>query len=285
MPEVPGVTHRFVETGRLRMHVAEAGEGDPVVLLHGWPQHWFCFRGLIGPLAERYRVLAVDMRGFGWSDAPRRGYGKEQMGEDVISLLDALGLDRVRLVAHDWGGVSGFFICVRHPERIERYVALNTGHLWVAPDRSLLANVWRLLWYQALMTVPGLGDVWIRRAVVPGISREMRRHGIWDEAAVESFGAQFTEPPRVRATQALYRQFLYRELPALLRGRWRRARLEVPTLFLHGERDPVISPELVRRVAGDPGPLELRFLPRLGHFLMEQSPDTVADEVLGFLER
>ena len=113
LPELPGVEHRFVDAGGVRLHVAEAGDGEPVVLLHGWPEHWWTWRHLIPGLAERYRVICPDLRGFGWSDAPRRGYEKEQFAADVAELLDSLDLHDVRLVGHDWGGVAGFILCVR----------------------------------------------------------------------------------------------------------------------------------------------------------------------------
>src|SRR5919112_407695 len=74
MPHIGRVSHDFHVVDGVRFHVAEAGEGEPLVLLHGWPQHWWSWRELIGPLAERYRVICPDIRGMGWSDAPRGGY-------------------------------------------------------------------------------------------------------------------------------------------------------------------------------------------------------------------
>ena len=119
MPEIPGVevAHDFVDAGGLRMHVASAGPADaePLVLLHGWPQHWYAWRRLIGPLSQRYRVIAPDLRGFGWTDAPSGGYEKRELAADVVALLDALGLDRVRLAGHDWGGFVGFLLCLEAP--------------------------------------------------------------------------------------------------------------------------------------------------------------------------
>src|SRR5436190_9552853 len=112
MPQVDGVTHRFVEVraedGPLSVHVAEAGEGPPLLLLHGWPQHWWCFRHLIPQLSERFRVIAPDLRGLGWSDAPPEGYEKRQLAGDILELLDHEGLARVSVMGHDWGGFVAF---------------------------------------------------------------------------------------------------------------------------------------------------------------------------------
>src|SRR3954469_17140002 len=107
LPRVDGVEHRAVDVDGTRFHVAEAGDGPPLVLLHGWPQHWWMWRHLIGPLAERYRVVAPDMRGHGWSDKPPSTYRKTELLGDVMALMDRLGIDRARFVGHDWGGYVG----------------------------------------------------------------------------------------------------------------------------------------------------------------------------------
>ena len=127
MPEVAGVSHRFVSAGGLRMHVAEAGEGPPLVMLHGWPQHWWMWRELIGPLSATHRVICPDLRGFGWSAAPAGGYDPEVFARDVIGLLDALEIDEpIDLVGHDWGGWTGHILCLRRPERsLQRVIKIE----------------------------------------------------------------------------------------------------------------------------------------------------------------
>ena len=105
MLELEGVTHRHVEARGMRFHVAEAGDpqAPPVVLTHGWPQHWWLWRHVIGALAPAYRLIAWDLRGLGWSDpAPDGDYTKTAMADDLLGLMDALeieraGLDRARL--------------------------------------------------------------------------------------------------------------------------------------------------------------------------------------------
>ncbi|MFC0453252.1 alpha/beta fold hydrolase [Rhodococcus jostii] len=109
-PALDGVRHRFLDLPGLRMHVAEAGHGERVVLLHGFLQHWWEWREVVPGLAARYRVIRPDLRGAGWTDAPPTGYTRDQLIADVVALLDTLELDRVGLVAHDWGALLGYAV-------------------------------------------------------------------------------------------------------------------------------------------------------------------------------
>jgi pimeloyl-ACP methyl ester carboxylesterase len=273
LPHLDGVEHRYVDAGGLRMHVAEAGAGDPLVLLHGWPQHWWEWRGLIPRLAESHRVICPDLRGLGWSDAPARGYEKEQLADDVLALLDALELDRVRLIGHDWGGYVGFLLCIRRPERFERFVALNTGHPFVPVDLRALSTMWRF-WYQWLIATPGLGKAVVRRGF-------MLRAG-WTPEEHECFAAPLREPARAAATVQIYRTFQTRDLPAIARGRYRRERLRTPTLFLHGADDSVIRPALLRGFDAHADDMRLELVEGVGHFIADEQPDLVAERALEF---
>jgi pimeloyl-ACP methyl ester carboxylesterase len=93
MPGLAGVRHRLVDVGEVRLHVAELGDdaAPPLLLVHGWPQSWWCWRRVAPLLAADFRVLMVDLRGHGWSDAPAGGYEKERLASDMNCLLDALG--------------------------------------------------------------------------------------------------------------------------------------------------------------------------------------------------
>jgi pimeloyl-ACP methyl ester carboxylesterase len=290
LPDLPGVTHRFVALdGGLRLHVAEAG-GDgrgahpPVVLLHGWPQHWWCFRHVIGPLAAAgRRVVAPDLRGFGWSDAPDGPYAKEQLAGDVLALLDALGLDRVDLAGHDWGGWIGMLVGLRAAHRVRRLVALAIATPWPVRHPGALRHAWRFA-YQPAVGAPGLGPALVARTpLVATLLRagaaDPERRGRDD---VDPYVAALREPARARASSALYRTFLRRELPAVLAGRYTAGRrLAVPTLLMLGSRDPVVRPDLVDTAHEHADDLTTELVADAGHWLPEEQPALVADRILG----
>lgn len=180
------------------MHVATAGEGEPVVLLHTSFQHWYAWRHLIPDLAPRYSVICPDLRGCGWSDAPPNGYEKEGMAADVCSLLDALGLERVRLIGHGFGGLIGFLVCLLHPERVASYVAVGIVHPWLRMDARLAAGLWRS-WYQTMVASPGIGP-WVvrtRRSFLDWLFRGTSpRKETWADEDIDRYREVLRDPRR-----------------------------------------------------------------------------------------
>jgi pimeloyl-ACP methyl ester carboxylesterase len=312
LPELAGVTHRQVRVGDLSVHVAEAGEGEPVVLLHGWPQHWWVWRHLVpllspaapdspqeqGRTGEQggsreqggpgeqppYRLVMPDLRGSGWSDAPATGYDKEQLASDLLGLLDVLELPRVGLVGHDWGGWAGFLACLRAPERFRGLVALGIPHPFQAVDRRVL-EAWRTT-YQLVLGAPVLGQR-LLRASPQVVERVLRAGAVRQDAFTAEdlrlFSAPLQEPARARASSALYRTFVLREgLPVAL-GRYRDQRLTVPTRLLVGEADPVASGRLLAGWEPYADDMRLEVLPSCGHFVPEEQPAAVAAAVRALL--
>jgi pimeloyl-ACP methyl ester carboxylesterase len=280
MPHVDGVRHRFIGANGIVHHVAEAGadNGDPVVLLHGWPQHWYEWRHLIPALAERHRVVAIDLRGFGWSDAPSFGYEKEGLATDVLAVLDALGIDRVKLVGHDWGGWIGFLLCLRAPDRFDRFLALGITHPWQTP-----AAGWRQLprfWYQLPVITPGLGYGLHRsgRLVRAGLRAGVADPAAFDDVALSSFADNLAEPARASACVRLYRTFVLREFAAVAGGRYMSQRLTVPTRLLVGDADTVIKGPLMEGWESHADDMSAELIPDCGHFIADEHPDLVAAE-------
>jgi pimeloyl-ACP methyl ester carboxylesterase len=279
LPELPGVEHRFETVNGIRIHYAEAGAGDPLVLLHGWPQHWWMWRDWIGPLAERFRVIVPDLRGHGWSDKPPSTYRKTEFLDDAIALLDRLGLARVRFVGHDWGGWTGMLAGLREPERIERLVVMSIPHPWRRrPHPRLLA---------AALYQPVVGGTFGKLAMQRlGFTRLMLRAGrsigSFSDAELDVYDAVQRESETAEASVRIYRTFMLHEAAPWARGGFRRERLTVPTLWLVGERDPLASAsdDGYRDHADD---MTLEFVPDAGHFMPEELTVTLRDRVLAFL--
>lgn len=277
LPELPGVAHHDLVVGGTRVHVAEAGAGPPVLLQHGWPQHWWVWRKVIPALAERHRVICPDLRGFGWSDAPPGRYDKESLASDLLGVMGALDLDRVLLVGHDWGGWIGFLACLREPERFSGFLALAIAHPWPAEvsfdPRRLLP-----LWYQFVLGSPA-GPYLVRREDVMRRFLERAGEGVLDDEAISLYAATLGRPDSARATSELYRTFLLRELAPVARGRYRDARLRVPTRLIVGDRDPVIGPDTVRGLEAHADDATTDWIAGGTHWLPEQYPERVLEEI------
>ena len=283
LPQVEGVTHHQVRARGIEFHYAEAGSGDDVVLcLHGWPQHWYEWRHLMPALAERHRVIAPDLRGFGWSEAPAGGYEKENLADDVLAILAELGLQRVKLVGHDWGGWIGFLLCLREPERFERYLSLNILPPWTS-TRAMAPHLWRF-WYQWMISAPGLGyrlhrsGKFVPKVLVGG---SVRRE-VWDEATIHAFSDTFAEPARARAGVQMYRVFNLREVPGIARGRYADARLQVPTKLLFGTGDAALNHEILKGQEDHADDMTVEKVDGCGHFIADEMPELVAERARQF---
>ena len=276
-PHVEGVEHRFVEAGGVRLHVAEAGEGRPLLLVHGWPQHWYEWRGLVAELASERRLIMPDLRGFGWSDVPAGPIEPEAFVRDLVALLDALGLDEVDVVGHDWGGFSSLLLSARHPDRVRRLLAVSSPSPWLKVTPQIGLETWRA-WY-AVLFAAGLMErdngrlgAWF-----------MRREGI-SEHDVEVFVARVREPARAAATTRLYRAYL-RTVATTARGKAApEPRSTVPTLLLMGARDLAVTPKLATGFEHAGEDMRVEVVPDAAHFICDTHPQLVAARVREHLD-
>jgi pimeloyl-ACP methyl ester carboxylesterase len=281
MPHVPGVEHSEVIVRGLRLHVAMAGppDGRPVVLQHGWPQHWYEWRLLIGPLADAgYRVTVPDFRGFGWSEyPPDEDFLKETLADDLIALLAELGHRRVFYVGHDWGCWVGWLLCLREPQLVERAVLLSVRSP-VPPEELDPAALKRLssLWYQLVLGAP------LPRPVKLSFFRRMGDVVGGETGDFEPYLRVLEQRSVIRATMLHFRQFVTRELGPLIAGRYRGQRVTVPVRFLVGDRDLLYEEGMELEHAEHCDAYQGEVLRGVGHFIPEEAPDLLRDRVLSF---
>jgi pimeloyl-ACP methyl ester carboxylesterase len=284
-PHVDGVEHRFVEANGVRIHVAEAGSSSsasrPILLLHGWPEHWYMWRRAIGALRDEYRLIAPDLRGFGWSEAPGHGYDGETFAADQVALLDALGVERAFVIGHDWGGWTAVLLGLIHPARVERMLVLNAPHPWTRLTPRLVAESWRS-WYTWVIATPGLGPWAMRQGwIAKNILSRGNVGTPFTDGELDAYMESFRERSRALAISHLYRYY-QRALREGISGRWRAHRLPVPTRFLFGERDRYLSPWLLPGFEPYADDMEVELVPDSGHFIVEEKPDLVIDRARAF---
>ena len=280
LPVVEGVDHRMVEIdgpwGRVRMHVAEAGRGDPVLLLHGWPEHWYSWRDVVPHLADAYRLVIPDHRGFGWSQAPGRGYHPEVFAADALALLDALGLERVAVIGHDWGGFAGLLLALRHPERIARLVVCNAPQPWARLSWPLVASA-RRAWYVPVLAAPLLGPRLVSEERFLARLLALGERDVPSREDVRAYAQRLRDPARADASSKLYRSYIALAVNAVLRRHYDRLRLSVPTRVLFGREDAYIPLEYLRGVEAHGDDIQVELVPDCGHWTPEERPQLVAE--------
>jgi haloalkane dehalogenase len=276
---LPGWTFAplYVEQDGLRMHYVDEGGGDPVLLLHGEPTWSYLYRKLMPPLAEVARVVAPDYFGFGRSDKPvaRGWYTYDAHYESIARFVERLGLRKLTVVVHDWGGPIGLRLAVEQPDRVDRLVILNTG---VGAGRAPSDE-----WLRFREFVRRVGA-----DLVPGQLVRISCVVELPDEVVNAYNAPFptaesktgvlmfpelvpVEPDNPSAAKML-------EVREKL-GDWRK-----PALVLFSDSDPIFSPRQGERLAARiPGALPAETVEGAGHFLQEDKGEEIAARIVGFL--
>lgn len=274
----------YVPGGDTRFWVRALGHGDDlVVLLHGWPEDGSMWRRVAPLLVDAgYRVACPDLKGFGRSDKPRRGYDPETLGDEISQLIRNLHVKKAVLVGHDWGGAVALATAFRHPGRVRALVLAS------APYRQLdLASSWHI----PLMNLPVLPELAFRAvpgALLRGAFRHaaVRHEAFTDEVIAGYERAVADDPAWLHYYRSLSRRALVdwavrtarRRLPGVPAPRAGH-RLRVPTTVVWGEDDPVTTVEIGAQVARDLD-AELVTIPDVGHFVPEEDPLAFARAVV-----
>jgi epoxide hydrolase 4 len=283
-----GWQHRFIETNRIRLHYVTQGEGELVILLHGFPEFWYSWRHQIPALARHFKVVVPDLRGYNDSDKPDSGYDLDTLSLDIRGLIENLGYLKAHVVGHDWGGAIAWHLAQTFPQVLHRLAVLNAPH----PHRfmqELLSNVDQLRrsWYMLAFQVPGLPE-WLIQHNLRTFLKDMLhgqavRKGAFSPQDTRMYEAALEKPGVLTAALNYYRQFLS---PQTWLHHWGRSPkpITVPTLVLWGEDDVFLSQQLTKGIDKlVSAPLQLTAIPQCGHWIQQEVPQTVNRELLNFL--
>jgi pimeloyl-ACP methyl ester carboxylesterase len=284
--------HGYAQVGDVRLHYAEAGGGERlVVLLHGFPECWYSWRHQLSALGERFRVVAPDMRGYNLSDKPPRveDYRIGRLVDDVTGLIRHLGAREAAVVGHDWGAVVAWAAAQHYPDYVSKLAALQVPPAAVWRKNLTLRQLLRS-WYMFFFQLPAIPEWWIGRDDFAGLERMFRktaRPGTFDDEDIAVLKNAMREPGALTAAINYYRANLGSFLGRRFRagGYTKQERVRVPTLFIYGERDFAIVPETVEGVAAyvNAPYTEVR-LAKSNHWVQQEYPAEVNAALLSFLE-
>lgn len=280
---------RRVDVGEVRLAVTEAGEGEPVVLLHGFPELAHSWRHQVAALADAgYHAVAPDLRGYGRSDRPAGvdAYAAPRLVGDIAGLIRALGHESAHVVGHDWGGGLAWGLAGNMPELVRSLTILNApqGPVSARRRREDLEQLSKS-WYMLLFQFTGVAEAWLSADDF----RNLRRF-VFESAAPEAFPPEdrevFIEALSKDGALTAALNYYRANMPpaALLREPPEPPEVTVPTMVIWGEADAYMGLDLMERSAATvTGPLRIERLPGVSHWVQQEAPERVNELLLDFL--
>lgn len=273
----PGLTSHFTEVEGLTWHYVEGGDGQPIVFIHGLPESWYSWHYQLEYMAADYRVIAIDLKGYGQSDKADGDYSIPNVAEEVVALLDYIGLGQFNLVTHDWGTVVGDYIAASHPHRIVRYVRMQAPLLRIDPANHPQFAIFRnqeLATQIMSNTNEFVRSVYDSRTVQPILEEDMARiiEEFSREGVAESVPRYFRDFSDIGEEMSEERAALF-------------AAMDLPVLLLQADSDPA-QPQWYFEGATDLFPnAELQWVENSGHFSELEQPEAVNWAIHDFLKQ
>jgi pimeloyl-ACP methyl ester carboxylesterase len=266
---------KFVEVEGLDVHYVEQGEGEPVLMLHGWPTSSYLWRGILPVVGEGNRAIAIDLPGFGRSDKPTdASYSFRFFDRVLTGFLEAIEVERLGLAVHDLGGLIGLYWAAQHPERVTRLALLNTL-VFARPSAAVVAFI-------AAARMPGIrswltSPAGLRFAMRLGVHDKSRMTDETISAYQEPFASDDARLALRKAAIGLHPKGL-KEIEDWL------PRIDVPVKVLYGERDRILPDvaRTMRKVSERVPQTQLSTLPDCGHFCQEERPGEIGAQLAAF---
>lgn len=280
-------THDTLTTNGVTLHYVTQGQGDLMLMLHGFPEFWYSWRHQIPEFAQHYKVVALDLRGYNDSDKPESvdAYRMEELVKDVNGAIHALGYDRCILVGHDWGGAIAWSFAYAHPDRVDRLIVMNLPHpaKFVAGLKTpqQLLRSWYIFFFQ-LPVLPELVLWWDDYRMVAAAFADMAiNKSAFTPEDLDAFKTAAAKRGALTAMLNYYRANF---------GRGNRLdrpwdKLLIPTLLIWGENDAALGVELTYGTEDYVEDLKICYIPNCSHWVQQEQPQLVNQYMRDFLDR
>ncbi|MFJ7218731.1 alpha/beta fold hydrolase [Amycolatopsis sp. NPDC098790] len=287
--DLASFTHRWIDADGVRLHAVEGGQqaGPAVVLLAGFPQTWWAWRKAMPGLAERFRVIAVDLPGQGHSERPHGSYDTHTVASRVQTALTALDVSKYWLVAHDIGAWVAFSLALEHEERLHGVALLDAGIPGITLPEAIPTDperAWKT-WHFAFHLVPDLPETLLagreRDYVGWFLTAKALSPNTFDSTEIDHYAAAIAAEGGIRASLAYYRDAA--ESARKNRDALARRHLTVPVLGISGSHGSI--PDMAASLGPWADNVTGAVISQAGHFIPDEQPDAVVAAVTAFIER
>ncbi len=279
--------HQYIETNGITLHVVTAGNpsDEPVMLLHGFPECWYCWHHQIDYLAQNgYYVIVPDQRGYNLSDKPIgvKNYHIDLLAKDITGLIEAMGFDSMYVAGHDWGGVVAWWIATHYPQYYKKLMILNAPHPNNLTDlREFSLSQIMKSWYIFFFQIPRLPEWSIRRN---NSFREFmvgNRPDAITEADYKIFEEAWSQDGIYTSTINWYRAALRYLFPGKLPPD---ESITMPVRIIWGEQDAFLGKPLAERATRLCKTADIYYVPEASHWITHDTPDIVNQHLSEFFK-
>jgi pimeloyl-ACP methyl ester carboxylesterase len=290
---MPAIKHTFVETRGFVAHAAQAGQGRPLVLLHGWPEFWATWEPMFARLGDDYHLIAPDFRGFGESGNPAPGRsdeaGPDVLADDIAALMDSLGIARAGFVGHDVGAYVMQRLAIRHPDKVAGLFFFNCGTHGIGTRWREPTQI-NEIWYQTFHQMPFAPDlVSATRESCRAYFRHFLTHWSYQkdafEGVLESWVDNFLRPGNLQGGFNWYVSQNAGRLAVMAGTAPRPPKIKQPARVFWGRHDPVLRSDWIDVVGEYFEDVEASIAEEAGHFVHYEIPDQAAAEIDRFFRR
>ena len=284
--------NQIITTNNINLHVMTDGpeNGTPVILLHGFPEFHFGWRKQVPALVEAgFRVIVPDQRGYNLSDKPKgiSAYDVDILAKDIVGLFDHFGIQKARLVGHDWGAVVAWTVAINHPERLEKLAILNVPHPDVMTDFVLNNSAQRKKsWYVFFFQIPWFVEWTLGRNNYHNLARMLVGSGrklTFTEQDVTEYKKAWSQKGALTGMLNWYRSVFRRGLKSAFGKKSEPRRVHVPTMMLWGRHDVALSADMARPSIDLCDRGDLFFFDKATHWVQHDASAEVNQKLIEFM--
>ncbi len=284
------IEEKYVETNGIKLHTVIAGSGEPIIMLHGFPEFWYTWRHTIMGLKDEYQCIAPDMRGYNLSDKPKgkSNYQLDILVEDIKGLSEALNLGEFYLAGHDWGAIIAWSFAEKYPDLVKKLIICKGPNIramrkTAEMDEKVQKIIQEATSFVETFAAPDADQKFIGnnfqllRMMIRGA---VKRKGAVSEFDVERYVEAWSQPRALDAELEYYRA-MHADQDKFIEGYT--GKVNVPTLVIHGMRDPAITPQTLKNLGNYVKDLKIVYVKKASHFVQVDSPEIVIKSIKEFI--